>query len=856
MPVVLNGKDIHNRTALPDDPTMEEALLGVGLPPEVASEFGRVRLPFRMRPHQYTSLQAMLAWNRMGLFDQARCVPGETEFLTPTGWKRIDEYVEGDLVGQVEPSTREVTFVQPEQYIVDYDPEVVLYETRKGRGPTLQFMATRDHKLLMYHLTYHRDGRISKFPRPTYAKDILDLEPKLQRAGFANTFTVKREGLPLSDAEIRIMVAVIADGCFFMHRAAVRHADRIGGPSQDDERNKELERGRYNRSVEISVKKQRKAERIEALLCKANLDYKKARYGERTRYTFLAPRLEKEFTEFWWGASTDQLRVIAGEAEYWDGSRGPYNTYVFHTTSKASADFLQYAAAASGRTASMTLYRAATETMAEQWGVSIQDKEKIYGVSQDNLSFVENPDPENKVYCFTLPTGFFVTRFRGRIVLTGNCGKTICMQLAATYFGHYGMKSIFIMPPVLFDQFAESFSLIANHGMHVHVLNNTAATRKRVLKEIADGHSSANILAMTKEVFKLELLDLMSAGFQVLFFDECAIGLQTAKTKTQKGQRTTYASVKYFVDNTQDSRLILSTGTPVFNELIGTYPIISLKSPKAYLSEDDFNYTHVTYKQIRIHTPRGERFIRTPDSNNYKETALLQRNLHHQAVRARKLEVLDIKVPHIQEIPVTLHKGHQALYKRVLQEQILEIGTKMIDARNASKLRVLALQLITDPGMAYKPAPQNAVIETVQTLLDSTDVRHNKVVLFANFNQSVEHLAKTFDKLHPAVVYGPNGPNRNMEEVKKFRTDPDCRLLIANPQAGGVGLTLGDVSQTVIFVEPVSTPGMFDQASSRVVLSGQTEPVSIYFLRINNTISKKAIEVMLGRAQMLSLIHI
>jgi hypothetical protein len=42
---------------------------------------------------------------------------------------------------------------------------------------------------------------------------------------------------------------------------------------------------------------------------------------------------------------------------------------------------------------------------------------------------------------------------------------------------------------------------------------------------------------------------------------------------------------------------------------------------------------------------------------------------------------------------------------------------------------------------------------------------------------------------------------------------------------------------------------MFDQAASRVILSGQTEPVSIYFLRVNNTISKKAIEVMLGRAQ-------
>jgi ATP-dependent DNA helicase len=87
-----------------------------------------------------------------------------------------------------------------------------------------------------------------------------------------------------------------------------------------------------------------------------------------------------------------------------------------------------------------------------------------------------------------------------------------------------------------------------------------------------------------------------------------------------------------------------------------------------------------------------------------------------------------------------------------------------------------------------------------------------------------------------------------MVQVRRFRTDPDCRILIANPQAGGVGLTLGDVSQTVVFVEPVSTPGAFDQAASRVILSGQTEPVVVYFFRVNQTLSKRATEVMLGRA--------
>lgn len=428
-------------------------------------------------------------------------------------------------------------------------------------------------------------------------------------------------------------------------------------------------------------------------------------------------------------------------------------------------------------------------------------------------------------------------------------GKTISMQLASIYLGKYGVKSLFLMPPVLFDQFTESFSKIANHGMYVHVLNNPAKSRERILEEIAHGYSPVNVLIMTKEIFKINLLDIMSAGFQALFFDECHMGLQKALTRTKQGARTTYASVKYFVDHVQDSRLVLATGTPVCDELIGTYPIISLKSPNAYLSEDDFNGTHVTYKQLKIRTPKGDRHIMVPDTNGYMEVGLLTRNLHHQAVRARKLDVLDIQRPNLQEVPVTLHKGHYQLYRRVMQEKILEIGTKLIDARNASKLRAFAMQLITDPGIAYKPAPPNAVMETVQVLFDTVDVKHNKVLLFANFNVSVEILAKTFEKLNPAVVYGPNGPTRNQAEVKKFRTNKDCRILVANPQAGGVGLTLGDVAQTVIFVEPVSTPGAFDQASSRVILSGQTEPVVIYFLRVNQTLSKRAIEVMLGRAQ-------
>ena len=84
--------------------------------------------------------------------------------------------------------------------------------------------------------------------------------------------------------------------------------------------------------------------------------------------------------------------------------------------------------------------------------------------------------------------------------------------------------------------------------------------------------------------------------------------------------------------------------------------------------------------------------------------------------------------------------------------------------------------------------------------------------------------------------------------MERFQTDPSCRVLIGNFQSIGVGFTLGHISQTVIFVEPVSNPGALDQCLSRVMIVGQKLPVVAYILCVNNTISPLAIDAMLDKA--------
>jgi len=135
----------------------------------------------------------------------------------------------------------------------------------------------------------------------------------------------------------------------------------------------------------------------------------------------------------------------------------------------------------------------------------------------------------------------------------------------------------------------------------------------------------------------------------------------------------------------------------------------------------------------------------------------------------------------------------------------------------------------------------------VEALLGSINTDKERVVIFANYIRSVEALSRRFHRLHPALVYGPNGPAKNGLEVERFHQQESCRLLIANPLSGGAGFKLGDVCTTVIFAEPVSTPGAFDQCLSRVMLMGQTEPVICYIVNVRNTISPLATENMLNK---------
>lgn len=329
------------------------------------------------------------------------CVDCDTEFFDGVKWKRIADFEQGDKVLQYNADgTAEM--VNPQRYIKVQCDTLHLMKTKYGLNQCIS-----DEHNVVYQTS---KGNIAK-------KTMSDLISQHNKSThgfngkFYTTFKYCGHGIDLSDEQIRIMCAVICDGSFckgFSNKKIVR----------------------------LNIKKRRKQDRLECLLEKANIPYRKEQYQPDDKdyitYIFESPRLEKEFGDYWYNCNENQLKVIADEILHWDG----YITETrksFSTTSKKNADFVQFVFSAIGIRATILIDDRVGNFHSNG---KYQYKNICYEVhicSNNMVSFVNSKNKNSIIdyktkdgykYCFTVPSGMLVLRREGRINITGNSGKS------------------------------------------------------------------------------------------------------------------------------------------------------------------------------------------------------------------------------------------------------------------------------------------------------------------------------------------------------------------------------------------------------------------------------------------------
>lgn len=120
---------------------------------------------------------------------------------------------------------------------------------------------------------------------------------------------------------------------------------------------------------------------------------------------------------------------------------------------------------------------------------------------------------------------------------------------------------------------------------------------------------------------------------------------------------------------------------------------------------------------------------------------------------------------------------------------------------------------------------------------------YDKVVIFAIHQTVIEGLKLRLAKYHPVTLYGGTPIERRHLNVKKFQTDPKCRVFIGNIQAAGTGITLTAANQ-IIFLEQDWVPGNNAQAAMRCRRIGQTKPVFVRVCGLHESVDQKVAQIL------------
>jgi len=323
------------------------------------------------------------------------CVDSETEYFNGMQWKKISEYTEGEKVLQYNDDGT-ATLVEPIQYIKQPCNEFYLIKSKYG----VEQCVTKEHNIV--YLTSKGNIQKIKF------EELLRRHNELPN-GFYGKFitTFKYSGnkpIPLNEYQLRLMVAVSADGHYPNGTNICR----------------------------MRLKKERKKERLRWLLKMCNMPIDERQYkGENSKgyseFYFHTPVKFKQFPVEWYNAPIEQLKIIFDEVFHWDG----YKNKAYFTTIKENADFIQFVGSACG-------YRTVIkEDIRENKPITycVYMTKSIYPtimnlgrqyLKERHIQPYNNHDWYK--YCFTVPSGMLVLRRNGKINITGNSGKSVLIN--------------------------------------------------------------------------------------------------------------------------------------------------------------------------------------------------------------------------------------------------------------------------------------------------------------------------------------------------------------------------------------------------------------------------------------------
>ncbi len=392
-------------------------------------------------------------------------------------------------------------------------------------------------------------------------------------------------------------------------------------------------------------------------------------------------------------------------------------------------------------------------------------------------------------------------------------GKTAVSTIAATALG--SEYKIVICPPIIMLQWQQWLNQIGITDTCIY-----KGARRTV--DMLDHHWVIMSHAIFRDSF--EIIRARFAKRDVTLIVDEAQWLKNPASKL-------FRFVNQFV--APDRHIFLLTATPT-SKPEDTYSYIKIKSPILYRSFGHWQNLHVLDRDI------------FGTITKYQNLELLADRFAISSVKRTKREVFgDVMEPIYQQMPYELDPKHYKLYVRLAEEQLLLLdnGDK-IDATTAQRLRHALQQIVVNYGK-FSGNPEDRskafdVIDQVIEEVDPMDKSKSKLVIWTYYVATSESVtAYLKQKFGDRAVVAAYGKVNSQKAIDAIMTDPEARILVAQPSSCGVGLNLQHVCWENLFIEMATVPMQARQAMGRTDRAGQKNRPTMRFAQAAKTIQIK-----------------
>ncbi len=377
------------------------------------------------------------------------------------------------------------------------------------------------------------------------------------------------------------------------------------------------------------------------------------------------------------------------------------------------------------------------------------------------------------------------------------------------------------------------------------VYGDTSEFRSKVLSSTA----AYDLIIISYGLIVQDITQLRDVHWHTVVLDE-AQAIKNSATQRAKCVKQLNADFR-----------VVTTGTPVQNNLMDLHSLFGFLNPQLLGSEANF--------RKRFAVPISK-------TNNEHTRNQLQQLISPFLLRRHKRDVLK-ELPERTELTlkVELSKDEAALYEVIRQEALDSLAASDDDTTSKRKVKAKARRtaarlsaghanaqitakqkmiilayltklrrLCCHPSLVVPDwsGPESKLKEFSDTLHELISSGHRALV----FSQFVDHLKiieqhLKSQKIRYQYLDGSTSAKRRTERVNAFQAG-DGEVFLISLSAGGAGLNL-TAADYVIHMDPWWNPAVEDQASDRAHRIGQKRPVTIVRMVASGTIEEQIQEL-------------